>query len=148
MTNGHPFRSAPCLGKRSGEPPSDYGTAPSTSEKMSHQCSCSYLDILLLCLGCFFCKVLSFPRSSKKQGYTEFGPWPYILSSPCAKRAGPVKIRIFCPKTTKFSPKLAILVILGQALPAHLVPCWWVGWRLWRAGCISQDTYVLCDITK
>ena len=55
----------------------------------------------------------------------------------------PVRIRIFCPKTTKFSPKLAFLVILGQAWPAHLVPCWWVGWWLWRAGCISQDTYLL-----
>ena len=22
------------------------------------------------------------------------------------------------------------------------MPCWWVGW-LWRAGCISQDTYLL-----
>ena len=39
----------------------------------------------------------------------------------------PVKKRIFCPKTTKFGPKLAFLVILGQALPAHWVPCWWVG---------------------
>ena len=38
----------------------------------------------------------------------------------------PVKIRIFCPKTTKFGPKLAFLFILGQALPAYLVPCWWV----------------------
>ena len=28
-------------------------------------------------------------------------------------------------------------------LLAHLVPCWWVGWWLWRAGCISQDTYLL-----
>ena len=55
----------------------------------------------------------------------------------------PVRIRIFCPKMTKFGPKLAFLVILGQALPAHLVPCWWVGWWLWRAGCISQDTYLL-----
>ena len=36
----------------------------------------------------------------------------------------PVEIRIFCPKTTKFGPKLAFLVIFGQALPAHLVPCW------------------------
>ena len=44
---------------------------------------------------------------------------------------------------TKFGPKLAFLVILGQALPAHLVPCWWVGWLLCRAGCISQDTYFL-----
>ena len=49
----------------------------------------------------------------------------------------PVKIRIFCPK-------MAFLFILGQALPAHLVPCWWVGCQLWRAGCISQDTFLLC----
>ena len=29
------------------------------------------------------------------------------------------------------------------SLPVHLVPCWRVGWWLWRAGCISQDTYLL-----
>ena len=23
------------------------------------------------------------------------------------------------------------------------VPCWWVGWWLWRVGCITQDTYLL-----
>ena len=51
----------------------------------------------------------------------------------------PVKKRIFCPKTTKFGPKLAFLVILGQAMQAYSVPCWW----LWRAGCSSQDTYLL-----
>ena len=28
-------------------------------------------------------------------------------------------------------------------LLAHLVPCWWIGWWFWRAGCISQDTYLL-----
>ena len=55
----------------------------------------------------------------------------------------PVKTRIFCPKTTKFGPKLAFLVNLGQAMQAYLVPCWWVVWWLWRAGCISQDTYLL-----
>ena len=33
----------------------------------------------------------------------------------------PVKIRIFCPKKSKFGPKLAFLFILGQALSAHLV---------------------------
>ena len=55
----------------------------------------------------------------------------------------PVKKRIFCPKTTKFGPKLAFLVILGQAMQAYSVPCLWVGWWLWRAGCISQDTYLL-----
>ena len=32
----------------------------------------------------------------------------------------PVKIRIFCPKKSKFGPKMAFLFILGQALPAHL----------------------------
>jgi len=55
----------------------------------------------------------------------------------------PVEIRIFCSKTTKFGPKLAFLVNLGQAMQASSVPCWWVGWWLWRAGCISQDTYLL-----
>ena len=54
----------------------------------------------------------------------------------------PVKKRIFCPKTTKFIPKLAFLVNLGQAMQAYSVPCWW----LWRAGCISQDTYLLYNI--
>ena len=49
----------------------------------------------------------------------------------------------FLPKTTKFGPKLTFLVILGQALLAHLVPCWWVGWWLWCADCIWQDTYLL-----
>ena len=28
-------------------------------------------------------------------------------------------------------------------MQAYLVPCWWVGWWLWRAGCISQDTFLL-----
>ena len=55
----------------------------------------------------------------------------------------PVKKRIFCPKTTRFGPKLAFLVNLDQAMQAYSVPCWWVGWWLWRAGCISQDTYLL-----
>ena len=32
-----------------------------------------------------------------------------------------VKKRIFCPKTTKFGPKLAFLVNLGQAL--RLIQC-------------------------
>ena len=34
-----------------------------------------------------------------------------------------VKKRIFCPKTTKFGPKLAFLVNLGQAMQAYLMPC-------------------------
>ena len=55
----------------------------------------------------------------------------------------PVKKWIFCPKTTKFGPKLAFLVNLGQAMQAYSMPCWWDVWWLWRAGCISQDTYLL-----
>ena len=55
----------------------------------------------------------------------------------------PVEIRIFCPKTTKFGPKLAFLVNLGQAMQAYSMPSWWVGWWFSRAGCISQDTYLL-----
>ena len=35
----------------------------------------------------------------------------------------PVEIRIFCPKTTKFCPKLAFLVNLGQAMQAYSMPC-------------------------
>ena len=35
----------------------------------------------------------------------------------------PVEISIFCPKTTKFGPKLAILVNLGQAMQAYSMPC-------------------------
>ena len=35
----------------------------------------------------------------------------------------PVEIKIFCPKMTKFGPKLAFLVNLGQAMQAYSVPC-------------------------
>ena len=35
----------------------------------------------------------------------------------------PLRIRIFCPKTTKFGPKLAFLVNLGQAMQAYSMPC-------------------------
>ena len=40
------------------------------------------------------------------------------------------------------------MVNLGQAMQAYPVPCWWVGWWLWRAGCISQDTYLLYFSTE
>ena len=33
----------------------------------------------------------------------------------------PVKIRIFCPKKSKFGPKMAFLFFLGQAMQAYLV---------------------------
>ena len=45
----------------------------------------------------------------------------------------------FCPKTTIFG----FFVHFGLGLAAHLVPCWWIGWWLWRVGCISQDTDLL-----
>ena len=35
-----------------------------------------------------------------------------------------VKKRIFCPKMTKFGPKLAFLVNLGQAMQAYSMPCY------------------------
>ena len=35
----------------------------------------------------------------------------------------PVKKRVFCSKTTKFGPKLAFLVDLGQAMQAYSMPC-------------------------
>ena len=44
---------------------------------------------------------------------------------------------------TKCGPKLAFLVNLGQAMQTYSMPCWWVDWWLWHAGCISQDTYLL-----
>ena len=57
-----------------------------------------------------------------------------------------VKKGFFAPKTTKFVPKLSFLVELGQTMQAFSVPCWWVSCWLWRAGCISQDTYLLYNI--
>ena len=36
----------------------------------------------------------------------------------------PVEIKIFCPKMTKFGPKLAFLVNLGQAMQAYSMPCY------------------------
>ena len=41
--------------------------------------------------------------------------------------------------------KMAFLVNLGQAMQAYSVPCWWVSWWLWGAGCISQETYLLYE---
>ena len=49
----------------------------------------------------------------------------------------------FLPQNDQIWPKIGIF---GQFWPGHaglLVTCWWVGWWLWRAGCISQDTYLL-----
>ena len=53
----------------------------------------------------------------------------------------PVKKRIFAQKRPNSAQNSHFCPLL-----AHLVPCWWVGWWLWRAGCISQDTYLLYKI--
>ena len=51
------------------------------------------------------------------------------------------KKKDFLPKNDQIWPKIGIF---GQFGPGHAgLPCWWVGWWLWRAGCISQDTYLL-----
>ena len=55
----------------------------------------------------------------------------------------PVKKKDFWPKNDQIWPKIDFLFNLGQAMQAYSVPCWWVSWWLWRAGCISQDTYLL-----
>ena len=46
---------------------------------------------------------------------------------------------IFDPKAIKFCPKYAFL---GTYRPCRFICCP-VGWWLWRAGCISQDSYLL-----
>ena len=55
----------------------------------------------------------------------------------------PVEIRIFCPKMTKFGPKLAFFVNLGQAMQAYSMPCWWVGWWLWRGLYLARHLFTL-----
>ena len=35
------------------------------------------------------------------------------------------------------------LFILGKALPANLVPCWWVGWWLWRGLYLARHLFTL-----
>ena len=54
----------------------------------------------------------------------------------------PVKKRIFA-QNDQIWPKIGIFGWYGPGHAGFSVPCWWVGWRLWRAGCISQDTYLL-----
>ena len=46
------------------------------------------------------------------------------------------KKRIFCPKTSKFGPKLAFLVNLGQAMQAYSVPC------CGSVGCVARGLYL------
>ena len=51
----------------------------------------------------------------------------------------------FLPQNDQIWPKIGIF---GQFGPGHaglFNALLWVGWWLWRAGCISQDTYLLYD---
>ena len=53
------------------------------------------------------------------------------------------KKKDFLPKNDQIWPKIGIF---GQFGPGHaglFNALLWVGWWLWRAGCISQDTYLL-----
>ena len=52
----------------------------------------------------------------------------------------PVKKRIFCQKKVQIWPQNGIFVHFGQGLAGSF------GWWMWRAGCISQDTYLLYGI--
>ena len=47
-------------------------------------------------------------------------------------------VRMFGPRTAIFAPKYAFL---GTKRPCRFIWCP-VGWWLWRAGCILQDTYL------
>ena len=56
------------------------------------------------------------------------------------------KKKDFLPKNDQIWPKTGIF---GQFGPGHaglFNALSWVGWWLWRAGCISQDTYLLYRI--
>ena len=44
---------------------------------------------------------------------------------------------------TKFGPKLAFLVNLDQAVQVLLVPCWLVGWWLWRGLYLARHLFTL-----
>ena len=49
----------------------------------------------------------------------------------------PVKKKDFLPKNDPIWPEIGIFVHFGPGLTGSF------GWWLWRAGCISQDTYLL-----
>ena len=59
------------------------------------------------------------------------------------------KLLISPGKIRNFLPKIGIFVHFG---PAHLVPCWWVGWWLWRGLYLASHLftlyYILSIITK
>ena len=58
------------------------------------------------------------------------------------------KKKDFLPKNDQIWPNIGIFGQFWPAMQAYTVPCWWVSWWLWRAGCISQDTYLLYEFEK
>ena len=61
----------------------------------------------------------------------------------CSEVPKPTYPSLLWPAEWKVPAPLALNWHFCQALPAHLVPCWWVGWWFLGAGCISQYTYLL-----
>ena len=55
----------------------------------------------------------------------------------------PVKKRIFLSKNDQIWPKIGIFVSFGPGDAGSFGALLMIGWWLWRAGCISQDTYLL-----
>jgi hypothetical protein len=55
------------------------------------------------------------------------------------------KKKDFLPKNDQILPKIGIFGRFGPGHAGFFGALLWVGWWLWRAGCISQDTYLLYD---
>merc|ERR1712208_22484 len=53
------------------------------------------------------------------------------------------KKKDFLPQNDQIWPKIGIFGQFGPGHAALFNALLWVGWWLWRAGCISQDTYLL-----
>ena len=53
------------------------------------------------------------------------------------------KKKDFLPKNDQIWPKIGIFGQFGPGHAGFFGALLWVGWWLWRAGCISQDTYLL-----
>ena len=47
------------------------------------------------------------------------------------------------PQNDQIWPKIGIFGQFGPGHAGFFGALWWVSWWLWRAGCISQDTYLL-----
>ena len=53
------------------------------------------------------------------------------------------KKKDFLPKNDQIWPKIGIFGRFGPGHAGLFNALLWVGWWLWRAGCISQDAYLL-----